>query len=91
MRVTTLTCSALLILLAVTASAEEAVTCKGSITSKQGEGMVVKTFRFDVTDVSGSDMKDMLERCKSIALQKQNKAGHANPALKFRKFSDLEL
>jgi hypothetical protein len=83
--------SALLILLTVTAYAEEAVTCKGSITSKQGEGMVFKTFRFDVTDVTGSDMKDMLERCKTIALQKQNKAGHANPALKFRKFSDLDL
>ena len=81
----------LFILLAGLAHAEEAVTCRGSITSKQGEGLVVQSFRFDVTDVTGNDMKELLENCKQIALLRQNKAGHANPAVRFRKFSDLDL
>jgi hypothetical protein len=85
------TSGTLLILLTGLAHADEAVVCKGNITSKQGEGMVVKTFRFEVTDVIGSDMKDVLEKCKKIAQQRQNKAGRANPAVGFRKFSDLDL
>ena len=81
----------LFILLAGVAQADEAVTCKGNITSKQGEGMVVKTFRFEVADVTGVDLNDVLEKCKKIAQGGQNKAGRANPALAFRKFSDLDL
>ena len=82
---------ALLFFLTGMAHAEDAITCKGNITSKQGEGMVVKTFRFEVADVIGSDMKDLLEKCKKIAQQRQNKAGRANPAVRFKKFSDLDL
>jgi hypothetical protein len=85
------TSGTLLILLMGVAHAEDAVVCKGNITSKQGEGMVVKTFRFEVSDVFGSDMKDVLEKCKKIAQQRQNKAGRANPAVGFKKFSDLDL
>ena len=91
MRRLVLTSSALLVLLAGTAQGEEAVTCRGSITSKQGEGLVVKTFRFEVDGVTGSDLKDVLESCKKIALQRQNKAARANPAVAFRRFSDFDL
>ena len=83
--------SALIVLLAGLAHAEQAVSCKGSITSKQGEGMVVKTFRFDVAEVTGRDIKEVLENCRKVAQQRQNKAGRANPAVGFRKFSDLDL
>jgi hypothetical protein len=86
-----LSSGALLILLTGQAQAEEAVTCRGSVTSKQGEGLVVKTFRFEVADVTGSDMNDILEKCRKIVQQRQNKAGRANPALGFRKLSDLDL
>ena len=85
------TCSTLFLLTAGLAQAEEALTCRGSITSKQGEGLKVQTFRFDVTNVAGKDMKEMLENCKKIAQQRQNKAGRANPAVRFKKFSDLDL
>lgn len=81
----------LFFLLAGIAYAEEPVSCKGNITSKQGEGLVVKTFRFEVNDLTGSDLKDVLEKCKKITRQRQEKARHANPALAFRKFSDLDL
>jgi len=83
--------SALILLLAGLAQAEDAVTCKGNITSKQGEGLLVKSFRFEVADVAGSDLQDVLEKCKRIAQQRQNKAGRANPAVGFRKSSDLDL
>jgi len=85
------TSAALFILLTGVTYAEDAVFCKGNITSKQGEGMVVKTFRFEITDVTGSDMKDVLEKCKKITQQRQNKAARANPAVRFKKFSDLDL
>jgi len=81
---------ALILLLAGLARADDAVSCKGNITSKQGEGLLVKTFRFEVA-VAGSDLADLLDRCKKIALQRQNRAGHANPGVGFRKSSDLDL
>jgi hypothetical protein len=83
--------SLLMVLSAGLAHAGEAVSCRGSITSKQGEGLVVKTFHFEVAEVTGSDLQDVLEKCKKIAQLRQNKAGRANPAVKFRIFSDLEL
>lgn len=83
--------SALLLVLADSAHAEDSVSCQGNITSKQGEGLVVKTFRFEVSAVTGSDVNAVLERCKKIARERQNKAGRANPALAFRRFSDFEL
>jgi hypothetical protein len=73
------------------AHAEDAVSCRGNITSKQGEGLVVKTFRFEVSGITGSDVNAVLEICKKVARERQNKAGRANPALAFRKFSDVEL
>jgi hypothetical protein len=86
-----LTVGTLLLLLASSAQAEDPVTCKGSITSKQGQGLVVKTFRFEIEGVTGSDTMDVLEKCKKITLQKQNRAARANPALGFRRFSDVDL
>ena len=82
---------ALFILLTGLARAEDAVTCRGNITSKQGEGMVVKTYRFEVSGVTGVDLNDVLNQCKKIAQQRQHKAGRANPATGFRKVSDLDL
>lgn len=82
---------ALLLLLAGFAHAEEIITCKGSITSKQGEGLVNRTFRFEVADLTGSDIKGVLDNCKAIARQRQNKAGRSNPAERFRKFSEVDL
>ena len=83
--------SALLLLLTGMAHAEDTVSCGGSVTSKQGEGLVFKSFRFEVSEVAGSDMNDVLEKCKKVVQQRQNRAGRANPALGFRKFSDLDL
>ena len=91
MRKVLIASSALLLLLAGLVHAEDSVSCRGTVTSKQGEGLVFKSFRFEVSDVSGSDMNDVLEKCKKIVQQRQNKAGRANPAVGFRKFSDLDL
>jgi len=82
---------ALFILLAGLAHADDAVSCKGTITSKQGEGLVHQSFRFEIAEVTGNDLRDVLDKCKKIVQQKQNKAGRANPAMAFRKFSDLDL
>jgi hypothetical protein len=82
---------ALVMALASPAHAEQSVSCKGSITSKQGEGLVVRTFRFEVDAVTGSDLKEVMERVRVIARQRQNKAGRANPAQGFRRFSEIDL
>jgi hypothetical protein len=71
--------------------AEEPLTCRGNIISKQGEGLVAKTFRFEVERVVGSDVQDVLEKCRKIALERQNKAARPNPGVPFVRFSNLEL
>ena len=73
------------------AGAEDGLSCKGSITSKQGEGMVVRSFRFEISGVTGADLNEVLGKCQKIALQKQDKAGRANPGVPFQRFSDLDL
>ena len=79
------------ILLMATAAGAERITCQGNIVSTQGEGMVAKKHRFEVSDVTGKDVAEVLEKCKKIALERQNRAAKKSPAETFRKFSDLEL
>lgn len=82
--------TAALLLLAGAVQAEE-ITCKGSITSIQGEGLVTRTHRFEVADVTGADVMAVLENARKIAQDRQNKAGRKNPSSNFRKFSDVDL
>lgn len=82
--------SAAFLLMAGAVQAED-VICKGNITSVQGEGLVHKTHRFEVADVTGSDVMAVLTKCRKIAQERQNKAARKNPAGNFRKFSDVDL
>ena len=82
--------TAVTLLLAGTVQAE-VITCKGIITSIQGEGLVNRTHRFEVADVTGTDVTAILERCRKIARDRQNRAARTNPASRFRKFSDIDL
>ena len=82
--------SAVLLLWVGGVHAEE-VTCKGNITSIQGEGLVNRTHRFEVTDVTGTDAKSVLDKCRKIAQERQNRAARKNPSGAFRKFSDIDL
>lgn len=84
-------CLALSLCCATASRAEDAVTCRGTITSKQGEGMVVRTFRFEVDRVSGRDLDQVLENCRKLAKEKQNRAAKSNPGVPFRNFSDVDL
>lgn len=81
---------AAVLLLAGTARAEE-ITCKGDIVSIQGEGMVARQHRFEVSGVTGSDLAAVLEKCKKIARERQARAARKNPAGNFRKLSLVEL
>ncbi|MCM0080414.1 hypothetical protein L4X63_02315 [Geomonas sp. Red32] len=72
------------------AQADE-VVCKGSITSIQGEGLVARSHRFDVDRVVGQDVNQILENCRQIARDKQNRASRRNPGGNFRKNSQVAL
>lgn len=86
---------ALLIFLTIplmTGSAEaEEMICKGNIISIQGEGMVTRTHRFEVSGISGCDVIAVLEKCKQIAQERQNRAAKKSRGGKFRISSDVEL
>lgn len=84
-----LVCTALLLMAGVAHAGE--ITCKGSITSIQGEGLVARPYRFDVSGVTGSDVMAVLEKCKKLAQQGQNQAARKNPGGNFRKFSNVDL
>jgi hypothetical protein len=71
--------------------ADEPLVCRGNIIAKQGEGLVARTFRFEVERVVGSDLKEVLEKCRKIALERQNRAARPNPGVPFGRFFDLEL
>lgn len=72
------------------AGAEELI-CKGNIISTQGEGMVARKHRFEVSDVTGSDLNAVLEKCRKIAQERQSRAAKKNPGGNFRKLFDVEL
>ncbi|MBU5612101.1 hypothetical protein [Geomonas azotofigens] len=79
-----------LLSLSGTAGADELV-CRGNIISTQGEGIVARKHRFEVTDVAGSDIQAVLETSKKIALERQARAARKNPGGNFTAFSDVEL
>jgi hypothetical protein len=83
-------CCSVLVLSAAAINAEE-ITCQGSITSIQGEGLVTKTHRFEVAEVSGGEVMAVLDKCKKIAVDRQNKASKKNPFGNFRKASKVDL
>jgi ABC-type xylose transport system substrate-binding protein len=82
--------SAAALLLAAPVQADDLV-CKGDITSVQGEGLVKKTHRFEVAGVTGTDVMAVLERCKKIALERQNVAARKNPGGNFTATSVVDL
>lgn len=81
---------AVLFLLAGAVQAEE-VICSGNITSVQGEGLVNRTHRFEVDGITGVDATAVLEKCKNIARERQNRAARKNPGGNFRKVSEVDL
>lgn len=74
-----------------TGSGRAETTCQGTITSVQGEGLVARTHRFEVESVSGGDLRAVLDTCKKIARDKQNRAARKNPGGSFRPFSEVDL
>lgn len=82
--------AAVFVLMAGAAGAEE-VICNGNIISTQGEGMVARKHRFEVSGVSGSDVIAVLEKCKQIARERQGRAARKNPGGSFRRSSEIEL
>lgn len=83
--------AALFLLVAGGIQAEELITCKGDITSIQGEGLVARTHRFEVTDVTGSDLMVVLDKCKKVAQERQNRAARKSQAGNFRPVSNVQL
>jgi hypothetical protein len=67
------------------------IICRGSITSIQGEGLVARSHRFDLFDLAGTDVSDIIAKSVEIAREKQNRAAARNPGTPFRPFSDLDL
>jgi len=87
----TIMIAALVLLVAGGVQAEELISCKGDITSIQGEGLVARTHRFEVSDVTGSDLMVVLEKCRKIAQERQNRAARKSQFGNFRRFSDVQL
>jgi len=85
-----LSVAAAFLLMAATAGAEDLV-CKGNIVSTQGEGLVARKHRFEVSGVTGNDLTVVLEKCRKIARERQGRAARKNPGGSFRKFSEIEL
>ncbi|ACH37292.1 hypothetical protein Gbem_0261 [Citrifermentans bemidjiense Bem] len=81
---------AILLLTAGAAQAEELV-CQGNIVSTQGEGIVARKHRFEVSGIAGADIGAVLEQCRKIALERQVRAARKNPGGSFRRISEVEL
>lgn len=81
---------AILLLAAGSAGAEELV-CQGNIVSIQGEGIVARKHRFEVSGIAGADVGAVLEQCRKIALERQVRAARRNPGGSFRRISEVEL
>ena len=82
--------AAAFLLLAAAAGAEEGI-CRGNIISTQGEGLVARKHRFEVSGVTGGDLTAVLEKCKKIAQERQGRAARKTPGGSFRKISEIEL
>lgn len=81
---------AILATVSVTALAEE-LTCKGNIISTQGEGIVARKHRFEVSEVTGWDVMAVLEKCRKIAVERQARAARKNPGGGFTSLSEVQL
>ncbi|WP_026842816.1 hypothetical protein [Citrifermentans bremense] len=81
---------AILLLMAGAAQAEELV-CQGDIVSTQGEGIVARKHRFEVSGIAGADIGAVLEQCRKIAVERQVRAARKNPGGSFRRISEVEL
>lgn len=81
---------AAVLLLAGTAHAGE-LTCRGDIVSIQGEGMVAREHRFEVSGIRGDDVAAVLEKSRKIARERQARAARRNPQGRFRDLSRVEL
>jgi len=93
-RATTLTRSLILsatFLLVTGAVQAEELLCQGSITSIQGEGLVNRTHRFELSGLRGADVAAVIEKSRKIALQRQDKALRKGPYGNFRQLSTLDL
>lgn len=73
------------------AAGADEIVCRGNIVSTQGEGMVARKHRFEVSGVSGGDVMAVLEQCRKIAQERQARAARKNPGGNFRKVSEVEL
>lgn len=80
-----------LMLMGGTALADEMVVCNGDIFSTQGEGMVSKQHRFEVWNISGADVQEVLEKCRKIAAERQAKVYRKDASLFFRKNAEVNL
>lgn len=67
------------------------ISCKGTITSVQGEGLIARTHRFQVEAVEGADLSAVLDACKKIAQDRENRAARKTPGGNFRPFSEVDL
>lgn len=74
-----------------TAQADDLIICRGNIVSTQGEGIIARKHRFEVADVTGSDVTAVLEKCRKIAAERQARAARKNSGGIFRKLSEVEL
>lgn len=79
------------LLLAAGAAEAEELVCQGNIVSTQGEGIVARKHRFEVSGIAGADVGAVLERCRQIALERQARAARKNPGGSFRSISEVEL
>jgi hypothetical protein len=79
-----------LLLTAGAAHAEDLV-CQGNIFSTQGEGIIARKHRFEVSGITGADVGAVLEQCRKIALERQGRAARKNPGGSFRRMSEVEL
>lgn len=78
------------LMLTASAAAAADMICNGDIVSIQGEGMVARKHRFEVS-VTGRDVAEILEKCRKIALERQERAAKKSAAGRFRGISDLAL
>lgn len=79
------------VLLAAGAAGAEDLVCQGNIFSTQGEGIIARKHRFEVSGIAGADIGAVLEQCRKIALERQGRAARKNPGGSFRRMSEVEL
>lgn len=77
-------------LLSAAAVHAEEISCNGTVFSMQDVGIGTLTHRFVVDRVTGSDLPEVVEKCRMIALDRQAKIS-LKARVHFHKFSALDL